>query len=118
MDSRYSQWHGSDHAIVGETNGYNDLCIGSSKRGRLQRHSASGSDGKSKAKRRSRSDVGLCESSDEYFDDEHDLVAKSSGRSVVTARYDPRIGNDFGQQRERHDDSRHVSVYIHDYIGL
>ena len=96
MDNRHSQWYGSDHAIVGETNGNNDLYLGSAKCGRLQRHGASSSDSQSKTKRRSRPDVGLCEPIDEYVDNEHDLVAKSSGRNVGTVGNYSSSSDDFG----------------------
>ena len=96
MDSRNGEWYGSNHAIVGETNGNNDLYLGSAKRGRLQRHGASGGDGESQAKRRSRPDVGLCEPIDKHVDNERDLVAKSSGRNVGTIGHNASGSDDFG----------------------
>ena len=96
MDSRNGQWHGSNHAIVGETNGNNDVHLGSAKCGRLQRHGPSGGDGESQTKRRSRPDVGVCEPIDEHVDNEHDLVAKSSGRNVGTIGHNASGSDDFG----------------------
>ena len=118
MDGEYSQWYVSDHAIVGEANGYHDLHIGSAKRGRLQRHGASGGDGESKTKRGSRSVIGLCESIDEHVDNERNFVAKSSGWNVGTVGYNASDGNDFGQQRFRYDSRRDVSVYLYDHGRL
>ena len=118
VDVEYSEWHGSNHAIVGETYLNNDVYFGSAKRGRLQRHSASGGDGECQTKCGSRPGVGLCESIDEHVDNERDLVAKSSGGNVGTVGHYASGSDDFGQQCIRHDGCRDVSVYLYHSGGL
>ncbi len=59
MDSRHGKRHGGNNASIGEANDNNDVCVGSPKRGRLQRHRKCSGDRKSEAKCRKRHDVGL-----------------------------------------------------------